>query len=346
MSNPEQHTPQTPAASMSWYEKWNKGLLSISFLSGKTLWVSTSLSVFLILLSFGLLAVKGLHFGVDFTGGVVIEVGYPSPANVEAIRAALAREIPPPEDKPDAKPIVLKSPTVQYVGSSTEVLIRLGPMPEISQEMLSNAILARLQETEPAVSLRRIEFVGAQVGKELVESGGLAILYTFIGVLIYVAFRFEYRFALGAVLALLHDPILVLGYFSLTGMEFDLSVLAAILAVIGYSLNDTIVVFDRIRDNFLKFRKKTPLEVMNLSINETLARTTMTSWATLLTVLALYFLGGDAIHGFAAALAVGIVVGTYSSIFVASALTLKLGVSKTDLLPSHTKEGGDIDGRP
>jgi len=210
---------------------------------------------------------------------------------------------------------------------------------------LSNQVLALLKTQVSDVSLRRIEFVGPQVGKELVENGGLAMLYTLFGILIYVAMRFEYRFSLGAVLALVHDTVITLGFFSITRMEFDLTVLAAVLAIIGYSLNDTIVVFDRIRENFLVLRKRTAQEVMNISINQTLIRTLMTSFTTLLVVFALFFLGGELIHSFSAALIVGIGVGTYSSIYVASAIALKLGVSKNDLMPVQ-KEGGEIDSRP
>jgi preprotein translocase subunit SecF len=188
--------------------------------------------------------------------------------------------------------------------------------------------------------MRRIEFVGPQVGNELIEDGGLAVLYTLIGILMYVAFRFEYRFAIGAVVALMHDTIITVGYFSLFRVEFDLTVLAAILAVIGYSLNDTVVVFDRVRENFLKFRKKDAIEIMNLSNNEVLSRTIMTSVLTLLVVVVLFLIGGELIHGFATALIIGIVVGTYSSIYIASVVALALGVNRTDLAPIP-KEGAN-----
>jgi preprotein translocase subunit SecF len=187
--------------------------------------------------------------------------------------------------------------------------------------------------------LRRVEFVGPQVGEELTEQGGLAVLVALVCILMYVAFRFEYRFALGAVAALAHDVIIVMGFFSVFQVEFDLTVLAAVLAVIGYSLNDTIVVFDRIRENFRRMRRETSMEIMNASINQTLGRTLMTSFTTLMVLLSLFFLGGEVIHGFAMALIVGVVVGTYSSIYVASTTALRLGVSRQDLMPRKEEEG-------
>ncbi len=187
--------------------------------------------------------------------------------------------------------------------------------------------------------------MGPQVGKDLIEGGLWAMFYTTIGILVYVAVRFEKRFAAAAILAMLHDPILIIGIFSLFEFEFDLTVLAAILAIVGYSLNDTIVVFDRIRDNLIKMRKETTEEVMNISINETLVRTIMTSFATLITVLALFFLGGDLIHGFALALIIGIIIGTYSSIYIASAAALWLGIKRSDLMPITPKENS-LDNHP
>jgi preprotein translocase subunit SecF len=234
-----------------------------------------------------------------------------------------------------------KGVNVQYFGSTKEILIRLEPQ-SISSAKLSSKIIYLLGDD---VDIRRVEFVGPKVGEELTNDGGLAMLYALIGILIYVAFRFEYRFALGSIAALIHDVIITLGIFSLLQIEFDLTVLAAILAVIGYSLNDTIVVFDRIRENFLSTRHTDPVKIINGALNQTLSRTLMTSITTLLVLLALFFLGGEVIHSFALALLIGVVVGTYSSIYVASSMILALGISKQDLLPSE-KEEQAIDNRP
>ena len=283
------------------------------------------LSAILIIGSFTFLFTKGLSFGIDFTGGTLIEVAYPESAGLGGIRDVL-------ED------VGFGDAQVQHFGTSRDVLIRIAPRADRASAELSEEVLAALKNANAAVDMRRVEFVGPQVGEELTEQGGLAVLYALIGILIYVALRFEYRFSVGAVAALVHDVIITLGVFSVLQVEFDLTVLAAILAVIGYSLNDTIVVFDRIRENFRKMRKGTPQQVMNTSINQTLARTIMTSLTTLLVLLALFFLGGEIIHSFALALIVGVFVGTYSSIFVAGASALALGVSKADLMPVE-KEG-------
>ena len=283
-------------------------------------------SILLILLSIGSLATRGLSFGIDFTGGTLIEVAYPDSAELGGIRDLLDEA-----GYGDAQ--------VQHFGTSRDVLIRIAPRADRASAELSEEVLTALQNADSAVEMRRVEFVGPQVGEELTEQGGLAVLYALLGILIYITLRFEYRFSFGAVAALIHDVIITLGVFSLLQVEFDLTVLAAILAVIGYSLNDTIVVFDRIRENFRKMRKGTPTDVMNVSINQTLARTMMTSLTTLLVLLALFFLGGEIIHSFALALIVGVFVGTYSSIFVAGASTLALGVSKADLMPVEKEDG-------
>ncbi|HFD81138.1 MAG TPA: protein translocase subunit SecF [Gammaproteobacteria bacterium] len=290
------------------------------------------LSSLLILVSLVSLAMRGLSFGIDFTGGTLIEVAYPQPVELGGIRDVLQEA-----GYGDAQ--------VQHFGSARDVLIRLSPRPGKASAELSEEVLSALARANPEVSKRRVEFVGPQVGEELTEQGGLAMLYSLIGILIYVSLRFEYRFSLGAVAALVHDVLITLGVFSVLQVEFDLTVLAALLAVIGYSLNDTIVVFDRIRENFRKMRKGTPSQIMNTSINQTLSRTLMTSLTTLLVLLALFFLGGEIIHSFALALIVGIFVGTYSSIFVAGSLALALGVSKADLMPVP-KEGKEADNRP
>lgn len=268
---------------------------------------------------------RGLTFGIDFTGGILVEVRYANSVTLDGIRDKLQNS-------------EFKDAMVQHFGSASDVLIRLGVREEMNDQTLSNKILTLLKSDGQQVEMRRIEFVGPQVGNELIEDGGLAMLYTLIGILIYVAFRFEYRFSIGAVAALVHDTIITIGYFSLFQVEFDLTVLAAVLAVIGYSLNDTVVVFDRVRENFLKYRKKNAIEIMNLSNNEVLSRTIMTSVLTLLVVVVLFFIGGELIHGFATALLIGIVVGTYSSIYIASALALALGINRNDLTPVVKEE--------
>lgn len=279
----------------------------------------------LILISLGSLAVRQLNWGLDFTGGTLVEVHYSATADLNAIRSTL-------EDKGFPGAIVVS------FGSDQDVLIRL---PHGFTEQQGTALLGVLQESFAGeVELRRSEFVGPQVGDELREQGGLAMLLSLFLVTLYVAFRFQLRFALGAVLALVHDVIITLGFFSILGMEFDLTVLAAILAIIGYSINDTIVVFDRVRENFRLLRRAEPAEVMNISVTETLDRTLATSGTTLLTVIALALFGGEMIFGFAIALLVGITIGTYSSIYVASATALALGVTKEDLM-LPVKEGAD-----
>ncbi len=290
------------------------------------------LSSTLVILSLILLLLRGLNYGVDFTGGYVVEVGYEQPVKLSLIRDALANEF--------------ADSVVQHFGTSRDVLIRLAPREGVNSADLSQNIFQVLQAaTERSVEMRRVEFVGPQVGEELREQGGLSVLAALFCIVVYIWLRFEKKFSVGSVIALVHDVIITLGVISLLQVEFDLSVLAAILAVIGYSLNDTIVVFDRIRENFRKLRKVTALEVMNISINETLSRTLITSLTTLIVLFALFFLGGEIIRGFALALIVGVVVGTYSSIYVASAAVLALGVAKQDLMPVE-KEGVNLDHIP
>ena len=285
-------------------------------------------SVLLLTVSIISLGLQGLKLGIDFTGGTLIEVGYQQTADLQDIRTKLASAN-------------YTGTNVQYFGSDTEVLIQLEPQ-ATSSAKLSSSIIQMLGD---GIDIRRVEFVGPKVGEELTNDGGLALLYALIGILIYVAFRFEYRFALGSITALIHDVIITLGVFSILQIEFDLTVLAAILAVIGYSLNDTIVVFDRIRENFLSTRHTEPFPIVNDALNQTLARTLMTSLTTLLVLLALFYLGGEVIHSFAGALIIGVVIGTYSSIFVASSMILALGISKGDMMPSE-KEKKEIDARP
>ena len=299
---------------------------------------------------------RGLNLGIDFTGGTLVEVSYSSSVNTEEVRTNLRRS-------------GLDGVVVQYFGTSRDVLIRLPADPEVDAAESSSLIISSLREPygetlaqssendsqrcvfqdgttgDCTVQMRRVEFVGPQVGDELTEKGGLAMLYALIGILAYVAWRFEWRFALGAVIALVHDVVITVGFFSLLGLEFSLPVLAAVLAVIGYSLNDTIVVFDRIRENFRKMRKGTIVEIMNSAINQTLRRTLLTSLTTLLVVVTLILLGGEIIKGFAVALFIGILVGTYSSIFVASPVVLSLRITRDDMLLIK-KEGEEADSLP
>jgi preprotein translocase subunit SecF len=286
-------------------------------------------SIIVLLIAVGSLLVRGMNLGLDFTGGTVIEVQYPEPVEIPKVRETLAKA-----GFGDAQ--------TQHFGTSRDVLIRIPPREQANAAALSNDVLHALQADEggAGATLARAEFVGPQVGQELVEQGGLAALGALAGILIYVMFRFEWRLAVGTIAATVHDVIFTVGWFSLFQLEFDLTVLAAVLAVIGYSVNDTVVVLDRIRENFRKRRKGSVMEIMNASINETLSRTIMTSVATLLSVIVLYFLGGVVMHGFSIAMIVGIVVGTYSSIYIASATALYLGVSREDLLP-RAKETAD-----
>ena len=292
------------------------------------------LSTVLILGSFVSLGVNSLNWGLDFTGGTLIEVGYEDAANLEGIRAQLNEAN-------------FEDAIVQNFGSSQDVLIRIAPRDGVKAVTIGEQVLTALRADGTEVDMRRIEFVGPNVGEELTEQGGLAMLVALLCILVYVAMRFEWRFALGSVSALAHDVILTLGLFSVLQIEFDLTVLAAVLAVIGYSLNDTIVVCDRIRENFRKIRKGEPVEIINISLTQTLNRTIITSLTTVLVLVALFYKGGALIHGFATALLFGVVVGTYSSVYIASSVALALGISKEDLMPPQVeKEGADLDPMP
>ncbi len=287
----------------------------------------------LIVASIVSLAINGLKLGIDFTGGTLVEVGYQQAADVTQLRDRLDQS-------------GFEDATVQNFGSSKEVLIRIKPDDALSSSELSDKVLQSINNSaSEQAQLRRVEFVGPQVGDELTQDGGLALLYSMLGILIYVGWRFEWKFSLGSVAALVHDVVITLGIFSMFSMEFDLTVLAAILAVIGYSLNDTIVVYDRIRENFRQLRKGDPVYVMNVSLTQTLNRTLMTSLTTLLVLVALAILGGEIIHNFSLALLIGVVIGTYSSIYVASPVVLSLGVAKEDLMLPE-KEGADFDHLP
>lgn len=305
-----------------------KDNINIDFMGKRKLALMFSLA--LIIISIAAMAMRGLNLGIDFTGGTIVEVGYSESVGLEPVREALASN-------------GFDDAIAQHFGTSKDVLIRLPVTDEDEDKAeLSTRVLDALASTGMP-KMRRVEFVGPQVGDELRDKGGLAMLYALIGILVYVALRFEWRFSLGSVAALIHDVILVIGFFAITQVEFDLTVLAALLAVIGYSLNDTIVVFDRIRENFRRIRKSTSEGIINTSINQTLSRTLMTSLTTLLVLIALFIFGGEVIHAFAIALIVGVIVGTYSSIFVASSSLLALNVSKEDLMQVE-KEGVNEDG--
>jgi preprotein translocase subunit SecF len=278
--------------------------------------------------------VRGLNFGIDFTGGVLLELGYQGPANLADIRERLVGS-----GFGDAQ--------VQNFGTASDVMIRILPREGLDNKAVAEQIVTILRAGDPGVELRRTEFVGPQVGEELTEQGALAMLFAMLMIAAYIMLRYQWKFALGAILATLHDPIVTLGFFALTGLTFDLSVLAAMLAIVGYSVNDTIVVFDRIRENFRKIRRGEPEQIMNISINETLSRTLMTSFLTMLMVIAMLSFGGETLRGFASALTVGIVIGTYSSIFVASALALALKATAADLMPPKQEKGeGEADSMP
>ena len=297
--------------------------LNIDFMGQRK--IAAIVSVVLLLVSLGSLATRGLNFGLDFTGGALVEVTYEQAADLNATRQVLE----------DAG---FEDLVVQNFGTDREVLIRLQ---QDNSPTLGDQIVAALADAGQQVTLQRSEFVGAQVGDELRDQGGLGMLFALIVVMAYVAVRFQYKFSLGSVAALIHDVILVLGIFSLMGWDFDLTVLAAVLAVIGYSLNDTIVVSDRIRENFRTVRTGSSLEIINLSINQTLGRTLVTSLTTALVLLALLFLGGELIRGFASALLVGVVVGTYSSIYVAANVLMAMKIDRVDLMPPVVEEEDD-----
>ncbi|MFA0811046.1 protein translocase subunit SecF [Microbulbifer epialgicus] len=306
--------------------------------------IAAVISVILVLASIGILAAKGLKFGLDFTGGTQVEVGYEVAPFINDVRTQLDNA-------------GYDGATVVKYGSDTELMIKLPP--EVTEE--ETQISATDQETvtpigdkvvevlragsDGTVTLRRVEMVGPQVGAELRDDGGLGMLVALVLVMMYVALRFQYKFSIGAVAALGHDVIIVLGFFALMGLDFDLTVLAAVLAVIGYSLNDTIVVSDRIRENFRKVRKAESEEIINISISQTLGRTFMTSFTTLLVLWALQFFGGELIHNFSLALIVGVVVGTYSSVYVAANVLMGLKISKEDLMPP-VKEGAELEEMP
>jgi len=285
--------------------------------------IAAAFSILFILVSIASLSYKGLALGLDFTGGTLVEVEYEVAPDLEKVRKQL-------------NTAGYEKLVVQNFGAATSVLVRLS---ESFNDKVGLEVVASLSSAGQKVSLKRAEFVGAQVGEELREQGGLGLLLALSIVMLYVAMRFQLKFSIGAVAALIHDVIIVVGVFSILNWDFDLTVLAALLAVIGYSLNDTIVVSDRIRENFRKLRKKTPLEVINISLTQTLSRTLVTSATTIFVLLALYFVGGEMINGFAKALLIGVLIGTYSSIYVASNVLLMMGIAKEDLIAPVAEDG-------
>ncbi len=272
------------------------------------------------------LVLYGLNFGLDFTGGTQFQIQFPQAANLPQVRKEL-------------KDAGFKEAVVMTYGASNSLLVKIGTSKTMTQKQLK----AKFSSALPTAKILSDSFIGPQVGKELATNGILALLVAMLATTIYIAYRFEYRFAVSSAVALIHDPIIILGIFSYLHIEFDITVLASVLTVIGYSLNDTIVVFDRIRENFRKLRKSDPSEIVNLSVNQTLSRTVMTSGLTLIAVVALFLFGGPKLHGFSLAMIIGIVIGTYSSIYVAGSLSVALGLKRADFLPTPMKE---IDDRP
>lgn len=293
------------------------------FMGGRKIAVVFSLA--LLCASVISLATQKLNFGIDFTGGTLVEVSYQDAVDLDQVRSALAAA-----DFSDS--------VVQYFGSAQDVLIRVAQVQGRGSVDISDEVVAALRRSGRPVEVRRVEFVGPQVGEDLQEDGGLALIYALIMIFIYIAFRFQRLFSIGAIAALVHDVLITVGVFSIFRMDFDLTVLAALLAVIGYSLNDTIVVFDRVRENFRRMRTGAPVDVVNASLNQTLSRTLVTSLTTLLVLTALFFLGGEIIRPFSLALIIGVIIGTYSSIYVAGPVTLALGISKQDLMPVEKEE--------
>lgn len=277
-------------------------------------------SAILFILSIVSFGFYGLNWGLDFTGGAQIQLAFPGQANLNQIRDALQQA-------------GFKEPQVMSYGTSKDVLVKVPSTQQAENEIDKDVIVKQVTHVLPTATVQQVDYIGPQVGQELATKGALAIVIALIGTMIYIALRFDFRFSVGSTVALIHDPVIILGLFSFFHIEFNLIALAAVLTVIGYSLNDTIVIFDRVRENFRKLRKATPIEVMNQSINQTLSRTIMTSVLTLFVVLALFFLGGSMLHGFSLALIIGIIVGTYSSIYVAGSLAIALGLTRQQLLP-------------
>ena len=299
---------------------------TIKFLSIRR--ITTILSIVLMILSGLSLVTRGLNPGIDFTGGFQIEVSFQEAPEIQQVRLDLSRS-------------GFDDAIVQNSGSATDLMIRTAPREGVDSRKVGNQIIEAVSQSSTNVELLSSEYVSAQVGEELTEQGGLAMIFALIMIMIYIVFRFQWKFSIGAVLALIHDVLITLGIFSFFQITFDLAVLAAILAVVGYSLNATIVIFDRIRENFRSMRRTETLEVLNASITQTISRTIITSSTTLMVLLALYFMGGQSLSGFSVALIIGVLIGTYSSIFVASTSVFYLDISTTDLLPSKREEVDD-----
>ena len=299
---------------------------TIKFLSIRR--ITTILSIILMILSGSSLLTRGLNPGIDFTGGFQIEVSFQEAPEIQQVRLDLSRS-------------GFDDAIVQNSGSATDLMIRTAPREGVDSRKVGNQIIEAVTQSSNNVELLSSEYVSAQVGEELTEQGGLAMIFAVIMIMIYIVFRFQWKFSIGAVLALIHDVLITLGIFSFFQLTFDLAVLAAILAVVGYSLNDTIVIFDRIRENFRSMRRSETIEVLNASITQTISRTIITSSTTLMVLLALYFMGGQSLSGFSVALIIGVLIGTYSSIFVASTSVFYLDISTKDLLPSKREEVDD-----
>ncbi|AOV97598.1 protein-export membrane protein SecF [Edwardsiella hoshinae] len=309
-------------------EQLNHGRKVIDFMRWD--YVAFTISGLLLLASCLVMYVKGFNWGLDFTGGTVIELTVEKAPDLNAMRAALVKS-------------GFDEPVVQNFGSSRDIMIRMAPISGNQGQELGNHVVAVVKQViQGDASVKRIEFVGPSVGSDLAQAGGMALLVALISILIYVGFRFEWRLALGAVLALAHDVVITLGVLSLFHIEIDLTIVASLMSVIGYSLNDSIVVSDRIRENFRKIRRGTPYEIVNVSLTQTLSRTIMTSATTLVVVLCLYVFGGAMLKGFSLTMLIGVSIGTISSIYVASALALKLGMKREHMLQQKVeKEGAD-----
>ncbi len=292
--------------------------------------LTTAISLITFILAVFFLAQRGLNLGVDFTGGTVIEVSYPHAANLTQIRQAVER-------------IDLNEATVQNFGSSKDVMIRLPLKKGVTSAQLSEQVLSALREVDGQVEMRRVETVGAQVGQELYENGALALLLVSIGIVAYLALRFEWRFAVAAIIANMHDVVIILGFFAFFQWEFNLTVLAAVLAVLGYSVNESVVVFDRVRENFRKMRKVAVTTVIDNAITRTMSRTIITHFCTQLMVLSMLFFGGETLHNFALALTIGILFGIYSSVLVACPVALYLGVSRDNLVTHIEKKNNQAE---
>ena len=295
----------------------------IPFMSWGKYTTTISLATFIVAVFF--LVTKGLNLGVDFTGGTVMEVGYTQAADLNRVRGTLAK-------------IGMSDASVQNFGTSRDVLIRLSTKPEISSAKLSEIVMTALRQDDSTVEMRRVEFVGPQVGEELVENGALALLVVSLGIIAYLAFRFEWKFGVAAIIANLHDVVIILGFFAFFQWEFSLTVLAAVLAILGYSVNESVVVFDRIRENFRKMRKAPVAQVINNAITRTMSRTIITHGCTQMAVCSMLFFAGEALHYFALALTIGILFGIYSAVLVASPIVMLLGVSREDLVRVEKKD--------